>query len=117
MLLWSRCVEFLETKINNLSEELSVINTIKLESITHYHFDNVDLLITTHDIPKQTLNILPKHLTTIKVAPLFSEDDRHKIRHVVKQKQNPVQAHHHMDTVNFLVVNTEQKSRHTVQIF
>ncbi|MEZ2005393.1 PTS mannose transporter subunit IIA, partial [Staphylococcus aureus] len=67
---------FLETKINNLSEELSVINTIKLESITHYHFDNVDLLITTHDIPKQTLNILPKHLTTIKVAPLFSEDDR-----------------------------------------
>ncbi|HDA8116612.1 TPA: BglG family transcription antiterminator [Staphylococcus aureus] len=108
---------FLETKINNLSEELSVINTIKLESITHYHFDNVDLLITTHDIPKQTLNILPKHLTTIKVAPLFSEDDRHKIRHVVKQKQNPVQAHHHMDTVNFLVVNTEQKSRHTVQIF
>lgn len=108
---------FLETKINNLSEELSVINTIKLENITHYHFDNVDLLITTHDIPKQTLNILPKHLTTIKVAPLFSEDDRHKIRHVVKQKQNPVQAHHHMDTVNFLVVNTEQKSRHTVQIF
>ncbi|HDE3786353.1 TPA: BglG family transcription antiterminator [Staphylococcus aureus] len=107
---------FLETKINNLSEELSVINTIKLENITHYHFDNVDLLITTHDIPKQTLNILPKHLTTIKVAPLFSEDDRHKIRHVVKQKQNPVQAHH-MDTVNFLVVNTEQKSRHTVQIF
>ncbi len=69
----------LETKINNLSEELSVIRTsIKLESITHYHFDNVDLLITTHDIPKQTLNILPKHLTTIKVAPLFSEDDRHK---------------------------------------
>ncbi len=108
---------FLETKINNLSEELSVINTIKLENITHYHFDNVDLLITTHDIPKQTLNILPKHLTTIKVAPLFSEDDRHKIRLVVKQKQNPVQAHHHMDTVNFLVVNTEQKSRHTVQIF
>ncbi len=106
---------FLETKINNLSEELSVINTIKLENITHYHFDNVDLLITTHDIPKQTLNILPKHLTTIKVAPLFSEDDRHKIRLVVKQ--NPVQAHHHMDTVNFLVVNTEQKSRHTVQIF
>ncbi len=78
---------FLETKINNLSEELSVINTIKLENITHYHFDNVDLLITTHDIPKQTLNILPKHLTIIKVAPLFSEDDRHKIRHVVKQKQ------------------------------
>uniref|UniRef100_UPI000A4A3051 PRD domain-containing protein n=1 Tax=Staphylococcus aureus TaxID=1280 RepID=UPI000A4A3051 len=37
---------FLETKINNLSEELSVINTIKLENITHYHFDNVDLLIT-----------------------------------------------------------------------
>ncbi len=108
---------FLETKINNLSEELSVINTIKLENITHYHFDNVDLLITTHDIPKQTLNILPKHLTIIKVAPLFSEDDRHKIRHVVKQKQNPVQAHHHMDTVNFLVVNTEQKPRHTVQIF
>ncbi|RQX24946.1 BglG family transcription antiterminator [Staphylococcus aureus] len=108
---------FLETKINNLSEELSVINTIKLENITHYHFDNVDLLITTHDIPKQTLDILPKHLTTIKVAPLFSEDDRHKIRHVVKQKQNPVQAHHHMDTINFLVVNTEQKSRHTVQIF
>ncbi|HDJ5155986.1 TPA: BglG family transcription antiterminator [Staphylococcus aureus] len=108
---------FLETKINNLSEELSVINTIKLENITHYHFDNVDLLITTHDIPKQTLNILPKHLTTIKVAPLFSEDDRHKIIHVVKQKQNPVQAHHHMDTVNFLVVNTEQKPRHTVQIF
>ncbi len=71
LLLWSRCVEFLETKINNLSEELSVINTIKLENITHYHFDNVDLLITTHDIPKQTLNILPKHLTTIKVAPLF----------------------------------------------
>ncbi|HCZ1880083.1 TPA: BglG family transcription antiterminator [Staphylococcus aureus] len=106
---------FLETKINNLSEELSVINTIKLENITHYHFDNVDLLITTHDIPKQTLNILPKHLTIIKVAPLFSEDDRHKIRHVVKQ--NPVQAHHHMDTVNFLVVNTEQKPRHTVQIF
>ncbi|HCV9989799.1 TPA: BglG family transcription antiterminator [Staphylococcus aureus] len=105
---------FLETKINNLSEELSVINTIKLENITHYHFDNVDLLITTHDIPKQTLNILPKHLTTIKVAPLFSEDDRHKIIHVVKQKQNPVQAHHHMD---FLVVNTEQKPRHTVQIF
>lgn len=117
LLLWSRCVEFLETKINNLSEELSVINTIKLENITHYHFDNVDLLITTHDIPKQTLNILPKHLTIIKVAPLFSEDDRHKIRHVVKQKQNPVQAHHHMDTVNFLVVNTEQKPRHTVQIF
>lgn len=108
---------FLETKINNLSEELSVINTIKLENITYYHFDNVDLLITTHDIPKQTLNILPKHLTTIKVAPLFSEDDRHKIIHVVKQKQNPVQAHHHMDTVNFLVVNTEQKPRHTVQIF
>ncbi len=53
-----------------------MINTIKLENITHYHFDNVDLLITTHDIPKQTLNILPKHLTTIKVAPLFSEDDR-----------------------------------------
>ncbi len=51
---------FLETKINNLSEELSVINTIKLENITHYHFDNVDLLITTHDIPKQTLNILPE---------------------------------------------------------
>lgn len=87
MLLWSRCVEFLETKINNLSEELLVINTIKLENITHYHFDNVDLLITTHDIPKQTLNILPKHLSTIKVAPLFSEDDRHKIRHIVKQKQ------------------------------
>ena len=108
LLLWSRCVEFLETKINNLSEELLVINTIKLENITHYHFDNVDLLITTHDIPKQTLNILPKHLSTIKVAPLFSEDDRHKIRHIVKQKQNPVQAHHHMDTVNFLVVNTEQ---------
>ena len=108
---------FLETKINNLSEELLVINTIKLENITHYHFDNVDLLITTHDIPKQTLNILPKHLSTIKVAPLFSEDDRHKIRHIVKQKQNPVQAHHHMDTVNFLVVNTEQKPRHTVQIF
>ncbi|WP_248499754.1 BglG family transcription antiterminator [Staphylococcus aureus] len=102
---------FLETKINNLSEELLVINTIKLENITHYHFDNVDLLITTHDIPKQTLNILPKHLSTIKVAPLFSEDDRHKIRHIVKQKQNPVQAHHHMD------VNTEQKPRHTVQIF
>lgn len=108
---------FLETKINNLSEELSVINTIKLENITHYHFDNVDLLITTHDIPKQTLQMLPKHLSTIKVAPLFSEDDRHKIIHVVKQKQNPVQAHHHMDTVNFLVVNTEQKPRHTVQIF
>ncbi|MFH7212674.1 hypothetical protein ACHWHK_27590, partial [Klebsiella pneumoniae] len=68
-----------------------MINTIKLENITHYHFDNVDLLITTHDIPKQTLNILPKHLTTIKVSPLFSEDDHHKIRHVVKQKQNPVQ--------------------------
>ena len=26
---------FLETKINNLSEELSVINTIKLENITY----------------------------------------------------------------------------------
>ncbi|WP_460990884.1 PTS sugar transporter subunit IIB, partial [Staphylococcus aureus] len=85
--------------------------------ITHYHFENVDLLITTHDIPKQTLNILPKHLTSIKIAPLFTDDDLHTIRNVVKQKQNPLQAHHHMDTVNFRVVNTEQKSRNTVQIF
>ncbi|RZH79672.1 hypothetical protein EIG95_16400, partial [Staphylococcus aureus] len=63
-------------------------------------------LITTHDIPQQTLNILPKHLKPIKVAPLFSEDDRHKIRHVETQKQNPVQAHHHLATVTLLVVHT-----------
>ncbi|ATY58078.1 TPA: transcription antiterminator [Staphylococcus argenteus] len=108
---------FLETKINKLTDELTVINTIRLENISNHHFENVDLLITTHDIPRHILNMLPSHIITIKVSPLFSEDDHHKIMHLVKQKQNPIQSQHHMSAVNFLVVNTTQSLQHTVQIF
>ncbi|CDR52089.1 BglG family transcription antiterminator [Staphylococcus schweitzeri] len=108
---------FLETKINNLTDELTVINTIKLENISNNHFENVDLLITTHAIPSHTLNTLPKHITIIKVSPLFSEDDHHKIMHFVKQKQNPIQSQDYMAAVNFLVVNMAQSLHHTVQIF
>lgn len=75
------------------------------------------MLITTHDIPRHILNMLPTHIITIKVSPLFSEDDHHKIMHLVKQKQNPIQSQHHMSAVNFLVVNTTQSLQHTVQIF
>lgn len=76
--------QFLETKIVNLNPNIKVIEILKIEDLASYSFENLDIVITTHDMD---LNI-KEDIDIIKVSPLFSEEDKLKLNRLVKEKMN-----------------------------
>ncbi|OAX07200.1 PTS mannose transporter subunit IIA [Staphylococcus epidermidis] len=77
----------LAEKIKQLNHAIQIVDTLKLEDINNYHFEGIDLLITTHDFDTSQLLQIPK---VIQVSPLFSDEDAKKIEFFVKAMQNPL---------------------------
>ncbi|MDU3083276.1 MAG: PRD domain-containing protein [Staphylococcus epidermidis] len=77
----------LAEKIKQLNHAIQIVDTLKLEDINNYHFEGIDLLITTHDFDTSQLLQIPK---VIQVSPLFSDEDAKKIEFFVKDMQNPL---------------------------
>ncbi|MEJ7422795.1 PTS mannose transporter subunit IIA, partial [Staphylococcus haemolyticus] len=66
----------LAEKIKQLNHAIQIVDTLKLEDINDYHFEGIDLLITTQDFDTSQLLQTPK---VIQVSPLFSDEDAKKI--------------------------------------
>ena len=77
----------LAEKIKQLNHAIQIVDTLKLEDINNYHFEGIDLLITTHDFDTSQLLQIPK---VIQVSPLFSDEDAKKIEFFIKAMQNPL---------------------------
>ena len=65
----------LAEKIKQLNHAIQIVDTLKLEDINDYHFEGIDLLITTQDFDTRQLLQTPK---VIQVSPLFSDEDAKK---------------------------------------
>lgn len=104
----------LEVKIKEIDPNLNIIDTIKLENIQNYNFDNIDLLVSTHPIQHAQL---PKSLTVMEVSPLLSLEDTHKITNFLKRQQNPVLPKNRLSGINFIVVPEDVSITHIVQVF
>ncbi len=77
----------LAEKIKQLNHAIQIVDTLKLEDINDYHFEGIDLLITTQDFDTSQLLQTPK---VIQVSPLFSDEDAKKIEFFIKAMQNPL---------------------------
>ncbi|MFU0769260.1 BglG family transcription antiterminator [Staphylococcus pasteuri] len=95
--------QLLETKISKLNQYIKVTDILKLEDIESYHFENVDILITTHDISAE----LQKNLEIIKVSPLFSDEDKLKLNQIVKTKLNPIIKENDLDGIAFNIISND----------
>ena len=76
----------LAEKIKQLNHAIQIVDTLKLEDINNYHFEGIDLLITTHDFDTSQLLQIPK---VIQVSPLFSDEDA-KNRILCKRHAKPI---------------------------
>ena len=76
----------LAEKIKQLNHAIQIVDTLKLEDINNYHFEGIDLLITTHDFDTSQLLQIPK---VIQVSPYF-QMKMLKIEFFVKAMQNPL---------------------------
>ena len=76
----------LAEKIKQLNHAIQIVDTLKLEDINNYHFEGIDLLITTHDFDTSQLLQIPK---VIQVSPLFSDEDA-KNRILCKSHAKPI---------------------------
>ena len=76
----------LAEKIKQLNHAIQIVDTLKLEDINNYHFEGIDLLITTHDFDTSQLLQIPK---VIQVY-LYFQMKMLKIEFFVKAMQNPL---------------------------
>ena len=76
----------LAEKIKQLNHAIQIVDTLKLEDINDYHFEGIDLLITTQDFDTRQLLQTPK---VIQVSPLFSDEDA-KNRILYKSHAKPI---------------------------
>jgi len=88
----------LEAKISNLDDRIHVLDTLKLEDVSHYDFSGIDALVTTHSIHKSQV---PDTLQVMEVSPLFSNEDANKIQSFIQHKQNPVLNHDELLSIQF----------------
>lgn len=95
--------QLLETKISKVNQHVKVIDILRFEDIENDAFENIDILITTHDINMQ----LPQYLDVIKVSPLFSEDDQFKLNRIVKGKLNPISKNNGLNEIPVTIVNND----------
>ena len=58
----------LAEKIKQLNHAIQIVDTLKLEDINNYHFEGIDLLITTHDFDTSQLY---KYLKSYKYRLYF----------------------------------------------
>ena len=95
--------QLLETKISKVNQHVKVTDILRFEGIENDAFENIDILITTHDINMQ----LPQDLDVIKVSPLFSEDDQFKLNRIVKGKLNPIAKNNELNEIPVTIVNND----------
>lgn len=88
----------LEVKIANLDDHINIVDTLKLERVSHYNFSNIDMLITTHPINTKDL---PDTLHVIEVSPLLSDNDINQIKSFINSKRNPVLKQDEISAIQF----------------
>lgn len=88
----------LEVKIANLDSHINIVDTLKLERLSHYNFSNIDMLITTHPIDTTDL---PDTLHVIEVSPLLSDNDTNQIKSFINNKRNPVLKQNEISAIQF----------------
>ncbi|GGI43085.1 BglG family transcription antiterminator [Mammaliicoccus stepanovicii] len=104
----------LEAKIKNLNDNITIVDTLNIEEVPNYTFSNIDILITTHDIDD---SYIPKDVHIIKVTPLFSDEDKSKIKSTLKQIQNPIIKNDALSSVEVTVQSDFDKSLKMIDIF
>ena len=104
----------LEAKILKLDERIEVIDTVQLDSLYDYHFEGIDVLVTTHEIEG---NHLPKRLSQVTVSPLFSNEDAEKVKVIINQINNNVINQADLSSVQVDVVGGEDEVTDMAVVF
>ncbi|PTL18282.1 PTS mannose transporter subunit IIA [Staphylococcus gallinarum] len=104
----------LEAKILKLDERIEVIDTVQLDSVYDYHFDGIDVLVTTHEIEG---NHLPKRLSQVTVSPLFSNEDAEKVKVIINQINNNVINQADLSSVQVDVVGGDDEVTDMAVVF
>ncbi|HLR19497.1 MAG TPA: BglG family transcription antiterminator [Staphylococcus sp.] len=104
----------LEAKISNLDDRIHVLDTLKLEDVSHYDFSGIDALVTTHSIHKSQV---PDTLQVMEVSPLFSNEDANKIQSFIQHKQNPVLNHDELLSIQFDIHSEKQAQTEASYVF
>lgn len=104
----------LEVKIANLDSHINIVDTLKLERLSHYNFSNIDMLITTHPIDTADL---PNTLHVIEVSPLLSDNDINQIKSFINNKRNPVLKQDEISAIQFDVqtMTDEETATHVFE--
>ncbi|MBM9448150.1 PTS mannose transporter subunit IIA [Staphylococcus cohnii] len=104
----------LEVKIANLDSHINIVDTLKLERLSHYNFSNIDMLITTHPIDTADL---PNTLHVIEVSPLLSDNDINHIKSFINNKRNPVLKQDEISAIQFDVqtMTDEETATHVFE--
>ena len=104
----------LEAKILKLDERIEVIDTVQLDSLYDYHFEAIDVLVTTHEIEGDHL---PKRLSQVTVSPLFSNEDAEKVKVIINQINNNVINQADLSSVQVDVVGGEDEVTDMAVVF
>ncbi|REH83903.1 BglG family transcription antiterminator [Staphylococcus felis] len=105
--------QLLETKIAQMNQNIRVVDTFKYNEIKHYDWNHIDVLITTHDVERDSI---PNHVDVLKVSPFFSEEDQQRLS---VRLRNQLQKHkgYEIDRVKLHVVSTDESFKRLSDVF
>lgn len=104
----------LEAKVLKLDERIDVVDTVQLEVVDDCQLEDIDILITTHEI--EEIN-LPSHVTRITVSPLFSKEDAEKVKIAIQQISNNVIHQADLSSIQVDVVGDIDEMTDTAVVF